>query len=79
MNRHGTADFLVRPAEDRLAVPSSRGLENIVDTTAHLAQRSQKARFSRLPGINLDEKGLRQIGQKSISASQADTHSNPLQ
>jgi hypothetical protein len=49
-------------------------LENIVDTTAYLAQRSQKARFSRLPGINLDEKGLRQIGQKSISASQADTH-----
>jgi hypothetical protein len=79
MNRHGTADFLVRPAEDRLAAPSSRGLENIVDTTAYLAQWSQKARLSRLPGINLDEKGLRQIGQKSISASQADTHSNPLQ
>jgi hypothetical protein len=54
-------------------------LENIVDTTAYLAQWSQKARLSRLPGINLDEKGLRQIGQKSISVSQADTHSNPLQ
>jgi len=53
-------------------------LENIVDTTAYLARRSQKARFARLPGINLDEKGLQQIGQKSISASQADTHSNPL-
>jgi hypothetical protein len=40
MNRRRPADLPGRPATNRFAVPVSRDLENIVDTTADFAPES---------------------------------------
>jgi hypothetical protein len=82
MNRGCAADFLVTPATHRFAIPASRDLENIVDTTADFAPESQKCRFLHLRSINHNRKGLQpgrpKKHQRACGVTKADTHSNAL-